>query len=59
MNPHPIIAQERLRQERLRRFFFHETMDRPAVVIRWWGFRDDPTYHDLFALMNAERIALS
>jgi hypothetical protein len=27
-------------------------MDRPAVIIRWWGFRDDPTYTDLFRLMT-------
>jgi len=27
-------------------------MDRPAAIIRWWGFRDDPSYDDLFRLMT-------
>lgn len=38
--------------ERLRRLYFHQEMDRPAVIIRWWGFRDDPTYDQLFKLMT-------
>jgi hypothetical protein len=38
--------------ERLRRLYFHEEMDRPAVIIRWWGFRDDPTLNQLFSLMT-------
>lgn len=38
--------------ERLRRFYFHEEMDRPAVIFRWRGFRDDPSYADLFRLMQ-------
>ena len=38
--------------ERLRRLYFHEEMDRPAVIIRWWGFRDDPTASDLYKLMT-------
>lgn len=38
--------------ERLHRFYFHQEMDRPAVVIRWWGFRDDPSLADLFRLMQ-------
>jgi hypothetical protein len=38
--------------ERLRHLYFHEEMDRPAVIIRWWGFRDDPTYNELFHLMT-------
>ncbi len=39
-------------QERLHRLYFHEEMDRPAVIIRWWGFRDDPTYDPMFRLMT-------
>ena len=38
--------------ERLRRLYFHQEMDRPAVIIRWWGFRDDPTYDQLYKLMT-------
>lgn len=41
-------------KERLHRLYFHEKMDRPATIIRWWGFRDDPTYHELFRLMTRE-----
>ncbi|MEK6795556.1 MAG: hypothetical protein AABZ39_12305 [Spirochaetota bacterium] len=39
-------------RERLRRLFYHEEMDRPAVIIRWWGFRDDPSLDDLYRLMT-------
>jgi hypothetical protein len=39
-------------RERLRCLYFHEEMDRPAAIIRWWGFRDDPSYARLFALMT-------
>ncbi len=41
-------------RERLHRLYYHETMDRPAAIIRWWGFRDDPTYADLFRLMTEQ-----
>lgn len=40
--------------ERLRRFYFHQEMDRPAAVIRWWGFRDDPSLTDLSRLMREQ-----
>ena len=39
-------------RERLHRLYFHEAMDRPAVIIRWWGFRDDRSYDELFRLMT-------
>lgn len=41
-------------RERLRRLYYHEEMDRPAVIIRWWGFRDDSSYADLFKLMTEQ-----
>lgn len=41
-------------RERLCRLYYHEEMDRPAVIIRWWGFREDPTYDDLFRLMTEQ-----
>ena len=41
-------------RERLHRLHFHEEMDRPAVIVRWWGFRDDPSYDDLFLLMTKQ-----
>ena len=41
-------------RERLRRLYFHEEMDRPAVIIRWWGFRDDRSYDPLFRLMTEQ-----
>jgi hypothetical protein len=41
-------------RERLRRLYFHEEMDRPAAIVRWWGFRDDPSYDDLFRLMTEQ-----
>lgn len=41
-------------RERLHRLYFHEEMDRPAAIIRWWGFRDDPTYDDLYRLMTEQ-----
>lgn len=39
-------------RERLRRLYQHEEMDRPAVIVRWWGFREDPTAGDLYKLMT-------
>ena len=42
------------RHERLRRLYFHEEMDRPAVIIRWWGFRDDPSLAMLYTLMTEQ-----
>jgi hypothetical protein len=41
-------------RERLHRLYFHEEMDRPAVIIRWWGFRDDRSYDNLFRLMTEQ-----
>lgn len=41
-------------RERLHRLYFHEEMDRPAVIIRWWGFRDDPSSTELFRLMTEQ-----
>lgn len=41
-------------RERLRRFYEHEPMDRPAVIIRWWGDRTAPTYERLNELMHRE-----
>jgi len=41
-------------RERLRRLYCHEEMDRPAAIIRWWGFRDDPSYSELFKLMTEQ-----
>ena len=41
-------------KERLHHLYFHEEMDRPAAIIRWWGFRDDPTYRELYRLMIQE-----
>ena len=41
-------------RERLHRLYFHEEMDRPAVIIRWWGFRDDRSYDDLYRLMTEQ-----
>jgi len=46
-------------QERLRRLYFHEEMDRPAAIIRWWGFRDDPTFDRLYPLMTAHADGLA
>jgi hypothetical protein len=40
--------------ERLRLFYAHEEMDRPAVIIRWWGFRNDRSYDRLYRLMTEE-----
>jgi hypothetical protein len=39
-------------RERLHRLYFHQEMDRPAAIVRWWGFRDDSSYADLFRLMT-------
>jgi hypothetical protein len=41
-------------RERLHRLYFHEEMDRPAVIIRWWGFRDDRSYDALCRLMTEQ-----
>ncbi len=40
--------------ERLHRLYYHEPMDRPAAIIRWWGFRDDRSYDCLFRLMTEQ-----
>jgi hypothetical protein len=47
-------VQNMSRAERLRRLYFHEEMDRPAAIIRWWGFRNDRSYGRLFQLMVEE-----
>ncbi|OGV71988.1 MAG: hypothetical protein A3K19_22160 [Lentisphaerae bacterium RIFOXYB12_FULL_65_16] len=39
-------------RERLHRLFFHQEMDRPAVIVRFWGFRDDPSNAALIRLMT-------
>ncbi len=45
------------RRERLRRCYFHEELDRPAVFSRTWFPRDDATYDRLRAYL-AERAEL-
>ena len=40
-------------RERLRRCYFHEELDRPAVYFRTGYPKDDPTYSDVRALIEA------
>ena len=41
------------RRVRLRRCYFHEELDRPAVYSRRWVPRDDPGYAELIAYLDA------
>lgn len=41
-------------RERLHALYFLQEMDRPAAIVRWWGFRDDRSYDNLFRLMTEQ-----